>query len=180
MSKTYRFPGFALVFAALVGLTACQQPAPPPPEQVPSAADRAATVAAANETAAKRLVDEALSKGSIAVIDELFAPDFVEHQQFPPDVPTGVEGLKWFVENFRKAFPDLTITVDQSVASDDLVALRSTWKGTHQGEWMGMKPTGKLIEFESYDLIRFKDGKVAEHWGLDNSEQVLSAAANSK
>ena len=180
MSKTNRFAVFTLAFAALVGLTACQQPAPPPPEPVPSAADQAATVAAANEAAAKRVIDEALSKGNIAVIDELFAPDFVEHQPFPPEVPKGVDGLKWFVENFRKAFPDVTIRVDQTVASGDLVATRATWKGTHQGEWMGLKPTGKSIEFESYDIIRFKDGKVVEHWGLDSSEQALSAAKNSK
>lgn len=180
MSQTRLVSGFAVVIAVVIGLASCQQPAPSAPEKVPSAADEAAEVAARNEATAKRLIEEVLANGNVALIDEFFSPDFVEHQQFPPDVPQGVEGLKWFVENFREAFPDLTITVEQSVASGDLVAVHSTWKGTHQGEWMGMKPTGESIEFESYDMIRFQDGKVAEHWGLDNSEQALRAAAASK
>jgi predicted ester cyclase len=165
----------------IIGLTSCRQPAAPPaPEKVPSAADKAAELAAVNEAAARRLMDEVLTKGNVALLDEILAPDFVEHQQFPPDVPPGAGAVKWFVENFRPAFPDLTITIDQVVASGDLVAVRSTWRGTHKGEWMGMKPTGKAIEFESFDIMRFKDGKAVEHWGMDGGEQALRAAKESK
>lgn len=180
MSRGNRLVGFAVATGLIIGLTSCQQPAPPVAEKVPSAADKAAEVAAANQAATTRLMDEVFVKGNVALLDEVLAPDFVEHQQFPPEVPPGAGALKWFVENFRPAFPDLTITIDQIAASGDLVAMRSTWKGTHQGEWMGMKPTGKAIEFESFDMIRFKDGKAVEHWGMDSSEKALMAAAASK
>jgi len=180
MSRRSRFLVFIVMIVMLVGLTSCQQPAPAAAESTPSAADKAAEVAAANEAATRRLMEEVLVKGNVAVIDEILAEGFVEHQQFPPDVPQGAEGLKWFVENFRPAFPDLTITIDQIVASDDLVAARSTWKGTHQGEWMGLAPSGRSLEFEVFDLIRFKDGKAVEHWGMDNSEKVLMGAAQAK
>jgi len=178
MSRRNRLFGLAIVIATVVGLTSCQQPAPPAAE--PSAADKAAEVASANEAMTRRLMDEALVKGNVAAIDEILAEGFVEHQQFPPDVPQGADGLKWFVENFKPAFPDLTITIEQIVASGDLVAVRSVWKATHQGEWMGMGPTGNPVEFEAFDMIRFKDGKAVEHWGMDNSEQVLMAEAAAK
>ena len=68
------------------------------------------------------------------------------------------------------------MTIEQIVASGDLVAVRSIWKGTHKGEWMGVAPTGKEVQFEVLDFVRVKDGKAVEHWGMDNSAQVLKAA----
>lgn len=159
--------------AAALALTACQQPAPPPAEPVESAADKATKVAEANRAAALRFMDEVLGRGRIEVLDELVAPDFVEHQPLPPGTPTGIEGLRGFVTAFRSAFPDLEVTVEQAVASEDLVALRSVWRGTHQGEWMGVKPSGEEMTFEAFDVLRMTGGKAIEHWGMDSIQQVL-------
>lgn len=161
----------------MLGFVGCQRPAAPPAEPVESAADSAAKVAETNKAAAMKFMNEVVSQGNLAALDEIVATDFVEHQEVPPGTPPGVEGLKGFITAYRAAFPDATATVEQIVASDDLVAMRSIWKGTHKGEWMGIAPTGKEVQFEVLDFVRVKDGKAVEHWGMDNSMQVLTAAA---
>lgn len=165
-----------LALGLLPGVIGCQQPAPPPVEQVESAADKAAKVAETNKAAAMRFMNEVVSQGNLAAIDEIVATDFVEHQEVPPGTPPGIEGLRGFITAYRAAFPDASATVEQIVASEDLVAVRSIWKGTHKGEWMGFAPTGKALEFQVLDFVRVRDGKAVEHWGMDNTVQVLAAA----
>jgi steroid delta-isomerase-like uncharacterized protein len=159
----------------LLGFIGCQQPAPPV-EQAESAADKAAKVAEANKATAMKFMNEVVSQGNLAALDEIVATDFVEHQEVPPGTPGGIEGLRGFITAYRAAFPDASVSVEQIVASDDLVAVRSIWKGTHKGEWMGVAPTGKALEFQVLDFVRVKDGKAVEHWGMDNTMQVLTAA----
>jgi predicted ester cyclase len=164
----------ASILVAVLALTACPQPAPPPPaEHVDSAADKAAKVAETNKAATMKFFSEVASQGKVEVLDQIVAPDFVDHQPAPPGSPTGLEGLKAYITAYRQAFPDLSATAEQIVASGDMVAIRSVWKGTQKGEWMGAKPSGKQYSFEVFDIVRFKDGKAVEHWGTDNSAQVL-------
>jgi len=167
-----------LIAVAAIAFSACQEPAePPPPQPVESAADKAAKVAEANKALFMRFMDEVGNQGQTDKIGEIVSTDFVEHQELPPDVPPGVEGLTQFFTGIRQAFPDLTITVDVILASDDLVAGRSTWTGTQATEWMGMQPSGSPVAFEAIDVVRFKDGKAVEHWGLDNSAEMMMRAA---
>lgn len=161
---------FALVFVS------CQRPAEPAPAQpVESAADQAAKVAEANKATAMRFMNEVIAGGKVEVIDQIVDPAFVEHQPVPPEMPKGVEGLKAFVTAFRQAFPDATVTVEHITASDDLVSIHSIWKGTQKGEWMGVKAADQPREFEIFDLVRMKDGKATEHWGMDNMERTMMA-----
>jgi steroid delta-isomerase-like uncharacterized protein len=120
-----------------------------------------------NKTSFKRLYEEVFNQGNLDVADELIGPNVVEHQQQPgvsPDA-AGPELVRQIARFFRSAFPDLHIAVDDLIAEGDRVAARVTISGTHQGEMLGIPPTGKHVEVSSIDIIRFQDGKAAEHWG---------------
>jgi len=74
----------------------------------------------------------------------------------------GVEEFKAVITNFRKGFPDLHFTVEEMIAEGDKVAYRWTARGTHQGEYEGIAPTGKIITETGITIIRIVDGKVVE------------------
>jgi steroid delta-isomerase-like uncharacterized protein len=114
---------------------------------------------------AKRFNDEVLSKGNLDVLDEVVADDFVEHQEMP-GMPTGKEGVRAFTTTFRAAFPDLTVKTLAAVVEGDEVWIYSSMRGTHEGEFMGIPPTGKTFEITGFDRVRIKDGQAVEHWGV--------------
>jgi steroid delta-isomerase-like uncharacterized protein len=120
-----------------------------------------------NKTNFKRLYEEVFNQGDLDVADELIGANVVEHQQQPGVTPdaAGPELVKQIARFFRSAFPDLHIAVNDLIAEGDRVAARVTISGTHQGEIMGIAPTGKRVEIRSIDIIRFEDGRAAEHWG---------------
>jgi steroid delta-isomerase-like uncharacterized protein len=105
-------------------------------------------------------------------IDEFFAPGYVSHNT-PPGWPGGVEGVRRFLEMFDEALPDLTVTIDVLVADDDLVAARTTTRGTHRGPLLGIPPSGRPVEVDGTDIVRIQDGRIVEHWGLTNSVGLL-------
>jgi steroid delta-isomerase-like uncharacterized protein len=110
-------------------------------------------------------MEEVFNRGNISLVDELFAPDFVEHEELPPGIPPGREAVKQLPTMFRSAFPDFKVTIDDVIAEGDKVVVRSTWSGTHKGEFMGIPPTGKSVSFGVFDTIRIAGGKFVEHWG---------------
>ena len=122
-----------------------------------------------NKALARRIMEEVINQGNASLADELFAPDFVEHEELPPGIPSGIEAVKTLFTMFRGAFPDFQVKVDDLIAEGDKVVVRSTWSGTHKGEFMGIPASGKRVSFGVYDTIRMADGKVVEHWGqMDN------------
>ena len=102
-----------------------------------------------------------------AVIDELFAPDYVNHNLSTPAV-SGLEAFKQWAGAVRtswtKGFPDYRITIEDLVAEDDKVAKRWTFRGTNTGEFMGMAPTGKQVMMRAVTIYCFAGGKVQEIW----------------
>ena len=78
-------------------------------------------------------------------VDELTASDYVGHDPANPEPLRGPEGVKEFISTYRAAFPDAQITVEQQLAEGDLVATRWNARGTHEGELMGIQPTGKQV-----------------------------------
>jgi len=122
-----------------------------------------------NKALFRRLMEEVFDRGNISLIDELFAPDFVEHEELPPGIAAGSEGVKQLSTMFRSAFPDFKATIDDIIAEGDKVVVRGTWSGTHKGEFMGIAPTGKRVSFGVIDIVRIEGGKFVEHWGqMDN------------
>ena len=112
----------------------------------------------------RRLLTEAFSQGDYAVIDELVAPDFVEYQNGSQG--TGPEAVRRTASGLRASFPDLTLEIQDVVASEDTVWVRARGQGTDAGGVAGRAPSGRRIELDVVDIIRFRDGLMSEHWGV--------------
>ena len=98
-------------------------------------------------------------------LDEVNAQDFVAHD-LPPHFPKGIEGIRTYRRAVMAGFPDQTSEIHDLVAEDDKVCARLVLRGTHSGEFNGMKPSGKTIAVEVYEIARIANGKVAERWCL--------------
>ena len=117
-----------------------------------------------NEKVFHRMIEEGFNKGNLAALDELFAPDFIEHQD--GFVPPNIEGVKGAIVSLRTPFPDLKLNVEEIIASADKVWARITARGTHQAPFMGRPPTGESFAIAVIDICRFEDGQIVEHWGV--------------
>jgi predicted ester cyclase len=122
---------------------------------------------------ARRFNDEILSQGKLEVIDELVADDFVEHQAMP-GMPEGKDALRTFTEMFRAGFPDMKVETLATAVDGDEVWIHSRMTGTHQGELMGIEPTGKKVDVMMFDRIRMRDGKAVEHWGASDDLGMMT------
>jgi predicted ester cyclase len=91
------------------------------------------------------------------------APGYVAHAPGIPG-PLNSEAWKQFLAGFVDAFPDLRITIEDSVSEGGLVASRDSFRGTHRGEFQGLPPTNKQVAFTGIELNRIVNGKVEEHW----------------
>ncbi len=117
-----------------------------------------------NKAIVKRVSEQAVGGGDTSVMDELVAEDFVDHSALP-GTPPGREGAKAFVRVFHAGFPDLSLTNEDIVGEGDKVVHRYVLRGTHQGEFMGIRPTGDRIEVHGIDELRVCGGKIVERWG---------------
>jgi steroid delta-isomerase-like uncharacterized protein len=111
-----------------------------------------------------RRIIEAVSRGDADGLDELMSPDFVDHNPIPNQAP-GRDGFKQWMATARAAYPDLRGTVEDLVAEGDRVAARMTWRGTHQGEFIGIGPTGKPVSFSAFHFVRITEDGAVEWWG---------------
>ena len=114
---------------------------------------------------ARRFYD-LVNAGDLERFGDALADDFVEHEETPGLAPTK-EGVLEFFGMYRVAFPDMRMEPQDVLVSGDKVVIRARVTGTHQGELMGMPPTGKRIDIQLIDIIRFgDDGLAYEHWGV--------------
>jgi steroid delta-isomerase-like uncharacterized protein len=113
---------------------------------------------------AVRFTDQAWNGGDLDLIDELFAADYVGHDAPRPEPVHGTEGMKDFLRMYRAAFSDAHITLDDIIVAGDKVVTRWTGTGTHDGDLMGIPPTGRPVAFTGIRIFRVADGKIAEGW----------------
>jgi len=119
--------------------------------------DHAATV---------RSMYELVNAGDIDGFGRLLADDFIEHEETPGLAPTKA-GVQDFFRMQLAAFPDIHMDAQDVIASGDKVVVRGRYTGTHRGDFMGMPATGKSIDVQLVDILRFgDDGLVREHWGV--------------
>jgi steroid delta-isomerase-like uncharacterized protein len=109
----------------------------------------------------------------VDLIDELLAPDYINHSPGTPDQPAGPEGVKAVVSMFRSGMPDLRVTIDDMIAEGDKVATRYTIEGTHEGELFGVPPTGRRLSIESMTVERVSGGKIREHWRITDTLDMM-------
>ena len=119
-----------------------------------------------------RFVDEVQSGGNIDLVDEICSPEFVNHSA-PPGIPADREGIKIVAAMFRRAFPDSYFTVEDTVAEGDKVATRKTFHGTHEGEFMGIPPSGRSVSMGLIDIVHISDGRVVEHWSMGDTLDMM-------
>jgi predicted ester cyclase len=117
-----------------------------------------------NEQLFRKIIEEGFGKGDPTVIDALASPDFLEHQY--GFTPPGASGVKRAIASLHDAFPDFSLTIEELVSSGDKVWGRMTARGTQEGQLGPMPPTGRRIEITVIDIMRFKDGRLVEHWGV--------------
>ena len=115
----------------------------------------------ANKELVRRFVETFWNVGDMTAIGDLMATDAVIHQ---PEVG-GTDGLKAFNRTLRAAFPDWHSTPEELVAEDDTVAERWTGRGTHQGAFQGIAPTGRQVEVPGVVFYRIRDGRIVEFRG---------------
>jgi predicted ester cyclase len=114
-----------------------------------------------NKATVRRLMDEVWNQGNLDAIDEGLAPDFVNHDA-PPGLPSDREGFKQLAVMYKAAFPDMHLHVEDQLAEGDMVVSRWSAHGTHQGELMGIAPTGKEVTVTGIDIDRFEGGQIVE------------------
>jgi predicted ester cyclase len=113
---------------------------------------------------ARRLLEEAFGDGDLSVIDELVADDFVEHQN--PVQGAGPEAVKEIVRGLHQSLSELRFHVEAVIAGEDTVWLRSRVTARNTLPFLGWPATGKRIEIDVFDVLRFSAGKAIEHWGV--------------
>jgi len=113
-----------------------------------------------------RTTYERINAGDIAGFGDLVAANFEEHWGGAGFAPTK-EGTLDFFRTLLTAFPDLRMDVDDLITAGDKAVARVTVTGAHQGEFLGVPPTGVRVDFQLIDIMRFDAaGLVCEHWGV--------------
>jgi predicted ester cyclase len=121
-----------------------------------------------------RFNKEYIEQGNSKSFEELVAKDVVNHSA-PPGTSKGADGMIHFLQNvLRTGFPDLTVEILDQVAEGDLVTTRKAIHATHSGDFMGMQATGKKVIINVIDIIRLRQGKYVEHWGMSNIPDVMA------
>ena len=118
-----------------------------------------------NEALVRRYFEEIWDKGNLELIDELFTTNFVRHGPTATEGEVrGLEGFKGVVGMYRTAFPDLRVPIEDLIAEGDRVVSRWTARGTHQGELMGIAPTGNQASVTGMIVDRISGGRIEEEW----------------
>jgi steroid delta-isomerase-like uncharacterized protein len=116
-----------------------------------------------NKTIVRAFAETVWNRRQLDRAGELVAPDFVDHAPMPGQAP-GLEGVKRKWAMYLDAIPDFRVTIEELVAEGDKVAVRRSYEGTHKGELLGIRATGKRVQFGGISIFRLANGRIAEHW----------------
>jgi predicted ester cyclase len=117
-----------------------------------------------NKAVVRRQEEELFTRGNLDAADEIYAPNYVGHDPSNPEDIQGLEAAKQAASDYRKAFPDLQVIIEELIAEGDKVAARVRFRGTHPGELEGIAPTGRRVESTGIVISRMEGGKIAEDW----------------
>jgi steroid delta-isomerase-like uncharacterized protein len=117
-----------------------------------------------NKALLRRYIEDVWDKQNLAAVDDFLSPDYNRHRS-PTTTPLTREEQKRLLIQFRTAFPDIQLTVEEVIAEDNRIAFRSTIRATHQGKLFGIAPTGKQITVGLVDVIHIENGKFVDQWG---------------
>ncbi|REJ82881.1 MAG: ester cyclase [Bacteroidetes bacterium] len=117
-----------------------------------------------NKVAMQKIL-ESFSTGNVDNLGNYIADDCVEHTPDPNISATGLEGVKQMIAMYRSSFPDMKVNIMSMTAEGDMVITHYNMTGTNSGPMGEMPPTGKSMNVNGVDVVKFKDGKATEHWG---------------
>jgi steroid delta-isomerase-like uncharacterized protein len=117
-----------------------------------------------NKMVARRVFEDLLNRRNVPAVSELFAVNALFRYPLIPEPLRGIEALTQFFSGVNRAFPDIHFVVDDVFAEGDKVAVRWTVRGTFQGEYAGIPPTGKQASVSGVDVFALVDGKITENW----------------
>ncbi|MGK9126200.1 ester cyclase [Olivibacter sp. SA151] len=128
-----------------------------------------------NKTVVRRFNKEVIEQGNVNSFKALIDDKFV-NRSAPAGMDNGPQGMIYFFnEVLRPAIPDVSVTIHDQVAEGEMVATRKTISGTQTGPLLGVPATGKKVSIEVIDIVRVKDGKYVEHWGITTLPELLAA-----
>lgn len=122
-----------------------------------------------NAEALRQVIERGFGGGDLSVADEFAGDNTIEHEYAAPDLPGGVDLLKAMISEARQHMPDLTMTVEDMVVDGDKVWARSVGRGTDAS-------TGRAVTLTVFDLCRFADGRIVEHWGVPDRFALMHQA----
>lgn len=114
---------------------------------------------------ARRIWEELIPNRDVDALPAVMHADSVDHSARPGE-PHGIEGLIGTMNWLHSVFSDLAFEIEHVLADGDLVAVHCTMKGRHTGPLMGLAPTGRQVATPMVHVLRFRDGKAAEHWAV--------------
>lgn len=122
----------------------------------------------------RRFAEDAWNRGEMAVVDEVIAPDMVQHGAGPRPDGQGPEAVKEFIRGFRSGMPDVRSTILHELADGDVTVAHLAVDGTHSGALFGAPASGNQVHFELVNIDRFDDeGRIVEHWTMLDSFDLL-------
>jgi predicted ester cyclase len=121
-----------------------------------------------NKAKVSRLIEEFVGKGNLAVADEIFATNFVNHSPAAGTTPDR-QGIKEYITKLHTAFPDYHNDIEDMIAEGDRVAVRVMCRGTHRGEFMGISPTGRQGKVAAISILRFAGDRVMDRWNVTDN-----------
>lgn len=126
-----------------------------------------------NKAIVRHWFEQVRNKWNLDLIDELVAPNYVEHRRLGEVHFQGPEELKQMWVRAQTVVPDWHVTIEDMIAEGDKVAVRLSSSATHTFEWQGIPPTGKQVTGAGIDIFRIAGGKIVEHWYVSDTVGLL-------
>ena len=120
-----------------------------------------------NRSLVRRYYEEVVNTGNVDLVERFISPEYTEVHEGKRHT-IGIEGAKAHILGVRQTYPDLHIEIERQIVEGEWVATCITARGTHEGTWLGIKPTGKLLAFTGVNVDRVVDGRIVEHGGAAN------------
>lgn len=111
----------------------------------------------------QRFIQEVFNEGRLDKVAEFVSPSYLLHDA-PPGTPSGPEAIVQAVSMFRGGFPDMEITMEKMLAEGDMLAMKSSWTGTHRGTIFGIPATGRSVKVSALTMVRISKGRICESW----------------
>lgn len=125
-----------------------------------------------NKAIVRRYVEEVWTKRDVEALEEFYPSyDLVEKEAPTEQGIPSLDDAKEYIRQVQAAFPDLSVTIEDMIAEEDRVAVRTTWRGTYTGEPIGgIAPTNETVTLSGNVIWRIVDGKVVHIWGTQDEE----------